>query len=89
MIRYQPWMKRGQCRKDPDLFFPQEDKSTFTVEQRKQAAQICNACPVRNPCLRYALTHHGETRQAIWGGYTPVQRGQMLARLRRQRTEAG
>jgi hypothetical protein len=59
-------------------------------ETAEPARQICAGCPVRQPCLDYALSHgitHG-----IWGGLTerdrrPLRVHHTLA-ARRQRDEA-
>lgn len=56
------------CREDPELFFPH---SIRDVAQITAAKRVCAVCPVRRPCLAYALTHpvHG-----IWGGATESER---------------
>ena len=66
---------------DTDLFFPVGRGSRGMAETR-QAKAICARCPVRRPCLAYALA----TGQAygIWGGYDEGERRV----LRRQRRES-
>ncbi|WP_425438143.1 WhiB family transcriptional regulator [Nonomuraea fuscirosea] len=69
------WTRRAACLDlDPELFFP------ISVEgpghsQVERAKQVCGGCPVREPCLEYAL----ETSQAygVWGGTDPAQRRAM------------
>ncbi|WP_460782771.1 WhiB family transcriptional regulator [Nonomuraea sp. N2-4H] len=43
--------------------------------QADRAKQVCAGCPVREPCLEYALS----TRQAhgVWGGTDPGQRREL------------
>jgi len=51
---------------DPEAWFPEKG------EKVSQAKKICQACPIRNQCLEYAL----ETNEVfgIWGGLTYKQR---------------
>ena len=79
------WRYRAACRgTDLQVFFPGRG------ETAEPARQICAGCPVRQPCLDYALSHgitHG-----IWGGLTerdrrPLRVHHTLA-ARRQRDEA-
>ena len=61
------WRYRAACRgADLQTFFPGRGQSA------EPARQICAGCPVRQPCLDYALSHaitHG-----IWGGLTERDR---------------
>jgi len=61
------WRELAACRgADLDLFFPSRG------EPAGPARQVCAACPVRQPCLDYAITNrivHG-----IWGGLTERER---------------
>jgi hypothetical protein len=66
------------------VFFPGRGESA------EPARQICAGCPVRQPCLDYALSHaitHG-----IWGGLTErdrrPRRVHHTAAVRRDRDEA-
>jgi len=63
---------------DPELFYPEPGDTA--AEQA--AKQVCNGCPVHQPCLEMALAT-GDT-DAILGGTTPAER----ARLRAQRDQA-
>lgn len=61
------WRESAACRNvDTELFFPIGKKSGIAVAEIEQAKAICGRCPVRQPCLAYALA----TRQefGIWGG---------------------
>ncbi len=51
---------------DPDLFFPAQGESLA------QAKAICAGCPVRQPCLEFAL----EQREVfgVWGGLSERER---------------
>jgi len=69
------WQARAACRgPHTSLFFPpshferKEDKEL----RESQAKAICATCPVRKPCLEYALRirePHG-----IWGGLNEIER---------------
>jgi WhiB family redox-sensing transcriptional regulator len=70
------WRQRGACRGlDPDVFYPLSD------EEAGEAKAICAACPVREPCLEFAL----DTREAegIWGGTTARERRRLLRQRRK------
>ncbi|HEX2318945.1 MAG TPA: WhiB family transcriptional regulator [Streptosporangiaceae bacterium] len=73
------WAQDALCAQaDPDAWFPEQGRTA------NMARRICAACPVRVPCLDYALsgadTWAGITT-GIWGGTTPRQR----AAIRRAR----
>jgi WhiB family redox-sensing transcriptional regulator len=53
-----------------DMFFPTKGGTT------KAAKAICRRCPVKEPCLQYALDHPVD---GVWGG-TSVRERQALAR---------
>jgi WhiB family redox-sensing transcriptional regulator len=79
------WRYRAACRgTDLNVFFPGRSESA------EPARQICAGCPVRQPCLDYALSH-GITR-GIWGGLTERDRRPLrvhhTAGARQQRNEA-
>jgi len=65
------WRDYAACRDvDPDLFFPL-GTSGASMSQIEEAKQICRACPVSAPCLRWALDG-GDA--GIWGGTTEDER---------------
>jgi WhiB family redox-sensing transcriptional regulator len=77
------WTRRAACLDlDPELFFPisMEGPSQSQVERAKA---VCHGCPVREPCLEYALS----TRQTygVWGGTDPSQRRELSLPAGRQR----
>jgi WhiB family redox-sensing transcriptional regulator len=61
------WRELAACRgADLEVFFPGRGESAGP------ARQVCAGCPVRQPCLDYAITNrivHG-----IWGGLTERER---------------
>jgi WhiB family transcriptional regulator, redox-sensing transcriptional regulator len=79
------WRYRAACRgADLNLFFPGRGESA------EPARQICAGCPVRQPCLEYAISRgivHG-----IWGGLAERDRRALRTRhagaARRERDEA-
>ena len=61
---------------DPELFFPQEgfDSAGRNISKYinlSAAKNICNSCPLKLPCLEYALRN---VEIGIWGGTTEEQR---------------
>lgn len=74
------WRTLAACRgADADLFFPVGTQGP-ALTQIAEAKQVCMGCPVRHPCLDFAVT----TRQAgVWGGATEEERH--AERRRRQR----
>jgi WhiB family redox-sensing transcriptional regulator len=70
------WMLEGRCRgADTREFFP---SNGLGVEA---AQQICRECPVKEPCLEYALQNHIE--QGVWGGASERERRRILRSRRR------
>ena len=67
------WRELAACRgTDLGLFFPDRGESAGP------ARQVCAACPVRQPCLDYAISNgivHG-----IWGGLTERERRALQSR---------
>lgn len=68
------WMRRAACRRvDTGLFFPNSQE-----EVTPEAKAVCAGCPVREPCLQYAMVND---LAGIWAGTSQRQR----RRLRRSR----
>ncbi len=66
------WRDRAACRDvDPDLFFPVGNACPALV-QIDQAKQVCAGCPVRAPCLEWALASGQEA--GVWGGTSEEER---------------
>lgn len=72
--------KKAACAEvDPELFFPQETeywegKITARYTNIAEAKKICSECPLKTPCLIYALENR---EQGIWGGTTEDNRTSM------------
>jgi WhiB family redox-sensing transcriptional regulator len=70
------WRHRSACRGvDPDIFYPVSD------EEAEAAKAVCAACPVRQPCLEYALVKR--ERDGVWGGATERERRRMIRQRRK------
>jgi WhiB family transcriptional regulator, redox-sensing transcriptional regulator len=66
------WRGYAACRDaDPELFFPLGTSGASSLAQIDAAKQLCRACPVREPCLRWALDS-GDA--GVWGGTTDDER---------------
>jgi WhiB family redox-sensing transcriptional regulator len=65
------WQSAAACQStDPELFFPLTE-SGRSLDQIAEAKVVCAGCPVRRPCLEFAL----RTRlEGIWGGLTELER---------------
>jgi WhiB family redox-sensing transcriptional regulator len=57
------------------VFYP------VTEEQTDEAKSICRECPVREPCLEYALANR--ERDGVWGGATERERRRMIRQRRK------
>jgi WhiB family redox-sensing transcriptional regulator len=87
------WQEAGACRQaDLRLFFsPDGDEDSGTelaVERRRrlrQAIRICEQCPVRLVCRRYAL-ENGE-KFGVWGGLTETERRRIRSLAHEERHE--
>lgn len=67
------WQDRAACHDTDDtVFFLEKGGST------RPAKAICAGCPVRAPCLQYALDH--DERFGIWGGKTERERRRLKRR---------
>lgn len=68
----QDWRDGATCRHhDPELFFP-EGTAGPAKQEADRAKQLCRSCPVRTPCLDFALRHG--LAFGIWGGTTGEER---------------
>lgn len=63
------WMDQAVCREvDPELFVG-ERETTEREEAFQEAVGVCSRCPVREPCLEYAINLAArDTIWGIWGG---------------------
>ena len=70
------WRQHAACRGlEPEVFYPVSD------EQTEEAKAICRECPVREPCLDYALANR--ERDGVWGGATERERRRMIRQRRK------
>ena len=61
------WQSLARCLEvDPEIFFPERGGSS------RAARAVCNQCPVRTLCLRYALTNREQF--GIRGGTSERER---------------
>lgn len=68
------WRADAACRDvDLELFFASDESS------QQEAMAICEACPVRTPCLEHAIQQREP--YGIWGGTREHER-RRLARAR-------
>jgi WhiB family transcriptional regulator, redox-sensing transcriptional regulator len=66
------WRAAAACRHaDPDLFFPVGANGP-ALRQIDEAKRVCGACPVRTPCLAWALDQN--VASGVWGGTTEEER---------------
>lgn len=73
------WMAEGNCRNEPpSLFFPSDGVGV------EVAKRLCATCPVRVPCLEYALRN--KIDHGVWGGASERERRRIL---RQRRLDAG
>jgi len=61
------------------MFFPppQFERKDEKLAREEQAKAICAMCPVREPCLAYALRIRGP--HGIWGGMSESERRPLIA----------
>ena len=69
------WMARGTCAQEkPAKFFPSDGVGV------EVARRICADCPVKEPCLEYALANRID--HGVWGGTSERERRRILKRRR-------
>ena len=79
------WRELAACRgADLEVFFPERGESA------EAARQVCARCPVRQPCLDYAISNR--IVYGVWGGLTERERRTLRSRWvrasRRERDRA-
>ena len=79
------WRDDAAClQADPDLFFPVGTAGP-ALRQVAEARRVCLACPVRVPCLQWALSQG--VSSGIWGGTTEEERRALRQAAGAARTE--
>ena len=69
------WMADGNCASEPpSLFFPSDGVGV------EVARRICVDCPVKEPCLEYALNNRID--HGVWGGCSERERRRIIKRRR-------
>lgn len=77
------WRQRAACRhEDPDLFFP-IGTSGPALLQTERAKAVCGRCPVREPCLEWAV--NTDQTLGVWGGTSEEERRASARRARVRR----
>jgi WhiB family redox-sensing transcriptional regulator len=67
------WRELAACRgTDLGVFFPGRGESA------EAARRVCAGCPVRQPCLDYAITNR--ITHGVWGGLTERERRALQSR---------
>src|SRR5205085_11233732 len=70
------WRERGACRGlDPAIFYPGCEAAAV------EAKAVCATCPVREPCLEWALSNR--EHDGVWGGATERERRRMIRQRRK------
>ena len=73
------WQVKAACRgPQATVFFPPTsfERKDEKLDRERRAKSICSTCPVRQPCLEYAMKirePHG-----IWGGLSEGERKRLL-----------
>jgi WhiB family redox-sensing transcriptional regulator len=74
------WMAEGKCREvPPSVFFPSDGVGV------EAARRICAECPVKSPCLEYALVNRVD--HGVWGGTSERERRRIARRRRLEQAE--
>lgn len=69
------WRDRARCADTDTNMFP-------TDGNIRPALNLCSLCPVREPCLEYALANRID--HGIWGGKSERERRRILKARREQ-----
>jgi WhiB family redox-sensing transcriptional regulator len=80
------WRNAASCRSvDPDLFFP-VGTTGMALDQIAAAKEVCMTCPVKQPCLEFALVSNQDS--GVWGGTSEDERRALRRQWLRQRRAA-
>ena len=64
------WMAHASCRNQSEKMFPRWHKDISYIPE---ARALCRSCPVKEPCLTYALEFPPSDMHGVWAGKTPRQ----------------
>jgi WhiB family redox-sensing transcriptional regulator len=67
--RYE-WMDNAACSGHSEKMFPRWHKDISYIPD---ARALCRGCPVKDPCLEYALEFPPSDMHGVWAGKTPRQ----------------
>lgn len=82
-MKREQWRAWSACRgMDVEIFFP----DILTERTAAPAKVICGNCPVRQPCLDYAVSI--TTCQGIWAGTTEKERERLRRRRNHERRQS-
>ncbi len=84
------WQLKAACRgPHAAVFFPPShfERKDEKADREARAKAICALCPVKDPCLAYAV----EIREphGIWGGLNEVERKAIIRERERSARRAG
>jgi len=72
------WRDQARCRgMDPQVFHPAEEDEAGA----DAAKAICERCPVREPCMEFAISTR--EKEGVWGGLTARERRRVVRQRRR------
>jgi len=75
MIRRPAWQSEAACRgQGPRRWVSETDRGPYEAQKA-----VCASCPVREPCLAYALAN--KSLMGCWGGTTEAERRELRRRL--------
>lgn len=81
------WRTDAACRDaDPAIFYPSPPKgrrpdAAIPAVEYDAARAICNQCPVKDPCLDFAMAAENGQRYGMFGGLTERERASLPWRL--------
>jgi WhiB family transcriptional regulator, redox-sensing transcriptional regulator len=72
------WQMKGACRgMDSTYFFhPDGERGAARAGREARAKQVCETCPVLEPCRRHALASHEP--YGVWGGLSESERDEII-----------
>ena len=82
----QTWRHQAACRGlDPQVFFPDEEEperlpGAGDTAPGDAAKAVCDRCPVRQPCLEWAIATR--EKEGVWGGCDERDRRRILRQTR-------